>query len=92
MARNHIPWAIITACSVASALLLIIIRYVYAAENKRREASTDKDSYDEYYITELQADGTTIDKKVDRVNCCLLTCGFQTLLTTSPGIPRPDRC
>jgi hypothetical protein len=67
-ARNHIPWAIITACSVASALLLLIIRYVYDAENKRRATIADKDSYDEYYISEVQADGTTLDKKVDRVN------------------------
>ncbi|KAJ7685465.1 major facilitator superfamily domain-containing protein [Mycena polygramma] len=64
--RNHIPWAIITACSVASALLLIIIRYVYASENKRRETAADKDNYDDYYITEFQDDGTTIERKVDR--------------------------
>ncbi|KAJ7905839.1 major facilitator superfamily domain-containing protein [Mycena olivaceomarginata] len=64
--RNHIPWAIITACSVGSALLLLIIRYTYAAENKRRETSPDKDNYDEYYIQEVQADGTTLEKKVDR--------------------------
>jgi hypothetical protein len=66
-ARNHIPWAIITACTVGSALLLVAIRFVYAAENKRRETdNAAKDSYDEYYIQEVQPDGTLIDKKVDR--------------------------
>ncbi|KAJ6624530.1 major facilitator superfamily domain-containing protein [Mycena sp. CBHHK59/15] len=64
--RNHIPWAIITACSVASALLLLIIRFVYARENTRRENSAEKDSFDEYYIPQLQADGSTVEKKVDR--------------------------
>ncbi|KAF7363716.1 hypothetical protein MSAN_01029400 [Mycena sanguinolenta] len=64
--RNHVPWAIITACSVVSALLLLIIRYVYAAENKRRDISTEKDNYDDYYIQEVQADGTLMEKKVDR--------------------------
>lgn len=67
--RNHIPWAIITACSVASALLLVIIRFTYATENKRRESSTEKDNFDEYYISEVQVDGTTLEKKVDRVSC-----------------------
>ncbi|KAJ7085782.1 major facilitator superfamily domain-containing protein [Mycena belliarum] len=64
--RNHTPWAIITACSVASALLLVVIRFVYATENKRRNNSAEKDSFDEYYLTEIQADGTTLEKKVDR--------------------------
>ncbi|KAJ7510161.1 major facilitator superfamily domain-containing protein [Mycena galericulata] len=61
--RNHIPWAIITACSVASALLLILIRFVYSAENKRRDGSIEKDNFDEYYISEIQLDGTTVEKK-----------------------------
>ncbi|KAJ7632864.1 major facilitator superfamily domain-containing protein [Roridomyces roridus] len=65
--RNHVPWAIITACSVGSALLLVVIRFTYAAENKRRDTSSpDKDNFDEFYIAEIQADGTTVEKKVDR--------------------------
>jgi hypothetical protein len=89
-ARNHVPWAIITACSVASALLLLLIRYVYAAENKHREnqSNTEKDSFDEYYISELQADGTTLDKKVDRVNWTAITSRI-TLTTFWLGIPGP---
>ncbi|KAJ7827468.1 major facilitator superfamily domain-containing protein [Mycena olivaceomarginata] len=39
--RNHIPWAIITACSTRTTMT-------------------------EYYIQEVQADGTTLEKKVDR--------------------------
>ncbi|KAJ7047120.1 major facilitator superfamily domain-containing protein [Mycena alexandri] len=64
--RNHIPWAIITACSVVCALLLIIIRYVYAAENKRRDANAETGNFDEYYMAEVQPDGTIVEKKVDR--------------------------
>ncbi|KAJ7286130.1 major facilitator superfamily domain-containing protein [Mycena rebaudengoi] len=64
--RNHLPWGIITGCSVICVILLLVIRFVYAAENKRRENSAEKDVFDEYYIPQIQADGTTIEKKVDR--------------------------
>jgi len=64
--RNHIPWAIITACSVVAAVLLIIIRFTLAGENKRRDADHKDDSFDDVYLTQVQDDGTAVEKKVDR--------------------------
>nr|GAT51055.1 predicted protein [Mycena chlorophos] len=64
--RNHVPWGIITGCTVVSAILLLVIRYVYAAENKRRAVAKESGNFDEYYISEVQPDGTIIEKKIDR--------------------------
>ncbi|KAJ7219571.1 major facilitator superfamily domain-containing protein [Mycena pura] len=64
--RNHVPWAIMTVCSVVSALLLVALRFVYAAENKRRQTATEKDGYDEFYIKTIQADGTMVEKRIGR--------------------------
>ncbi|KAF7322485.1 hypothetical protein HMN09_00026900 [Mycena chlorophos] len=66
--RNHVPWGIITGCTVVSAILLLVIRYVYAAENKRRAVAKESGNFDEYYISEVQPDGTIIEKKIDRAH------------------------
>ncbi|KAF9469334.1 major facilitator superfamily domain-containing protein [Collybia nuda] len=64
--RNHVPWAIITACSFVSALTLLTLRFMLAMENKKRDAEKRDDKYDDVYISQAQADGTTIERKVDR--------------------------
>lgn len=55
-----------------SALLLIILRFVLAAENKRRDRAQHDDTYDDVYLTHVKEDGTTEEKRVDRV-CLSLT-------------------
>lgn len=69
--RNQIPFAIITACSVASALTLFVIRQYLAHQNKKRDeedaARTNKEGkYEDVYITVMER-GKAVEKKVDRV-------------------------
>ena len=69
--RNKVPFAIISACSVASAFTLLVTRQYLAYQNKKRDeeaaAVADKmDKYDEVYITVME-DGRAVEKKVDRV-------------------------
>jgi MFS transporter, ACS family, allantoate permease len=65
--RNHIPWAIITMGSVVSAILLVVIRFMLAAENKRRDAAGDVSSEHDVYIIDVDATGNKIERRVDRV-------------------------
>ncbi|KAF7440591.1 hypothetical protein PC9H_000937 [Pleurotus ostreatus] len=64
--RNHVPWAVIAACSLASAILLLILRFMLAQENKRRDAEPRDDSYDNVYINQVNAQGKVVQQKVDR--------------------------
>ena len=73
--RNKVPFAIISACSVASAFTLFITRQYLSYQNKKREeeaaAGTGKeDKYDQVYITVMEG-GQSVEKKVDRV-CFIL--------------------
>lgn len=54
--RNHIPWAVITTTNFCSALALLLLRYLLATDNARRER---QESYVQYEL-----DGTTIE--IDR--------------------------
>ncbi len=38
-----------------------------ATENKRRDVNRHDDTYDEVYVTHVNADGTTEERKVDKV-------------------------
>jgi len=67
---NHVPWAIITACFVVSAALLLVLRFMLSSENRRRDAARRDKKYDEVYVTQIK-DGATVEKKVDRVRACL---------------------
>ena len=70
--RNKVPFAIISACSVASAFTLFVTRQYLAYQNKKRDdevaagTTTEPDKYDEVYIT-IMEDGKAVEKKVDRV-------------------------
>jgi hypothetical protein len=69
--RNKVPFAIISACSVASAFTLFVTRQYLAHQNKTREeeAATGagkEDKYDQVYITVVEG-GNVVEKKVDRV-------------------------
>jgi hypothetical protein len=64
---NHIPWAIITACFVVSAALLLVLRFMLASENGRRDAERRDEKYDEVYVIR-SGDSATVGKRVDRVS------------------------
>ena len=69
--RNKVPFAIISACSAASAFTLFVTRQYLAYQNKKRDdeaaaRTTTEDKYDEVYITVME-DGKAVEKRVDRV-------------------------
>ncbi|SJL00803.1 related to permease of the major facilitator superfamily [Armillaria ostoyae] len=64
--RNHVPWTLLAACNLASGILLLILRFMLATENKRRDANRHDGTYDEAYVTHVNADGTTEERKVDK--------------------------
>lgn len=69
--RNKVPFAIISACSVASAFTLFLTRQYLAHQNKKRDdeaaaGATKEGKYDEVFITVME-DGKAVGKKVDRV-------------------------
>lgn len=48
-------------------MLLLILRFMLAQENKRRDAEPRDDSYDNVYISQPNAQGKVVQQKVDRV-------------------------
>lgn len=68
--RNHVPWAVLAACSFACMILILVLRYILSAENKRRKEEEYDDKYDNVFIVTKDADGKETEKRVDKV--CLL--------------------
>jgi ACS family allantoate permease-like MFS transporter len=66
--RNHVPFTIITACSGASAITLLVTRWYLAAQNKKREQEQPDDTYDGVYIQVTDEDGKPVEKRVDKVS------------------------
>ncbi|KAK7034005.1 hypothetical protein VNI00_012435 [Paramarasmius palmivorus] len=64
--RNHVPWTLLAVSVGVSALLLWALRAMLAMENKRRDSENRDETYDNVYITHINADGTTEEKKVDK--------------------------
>ncbi|KAF7314783.1 Membrane transporter [Mycena kentingensis (nom. inval.)] len=64
--RNRVPWAIIGVAYGGCMLLLLVIRWVLNAENKRRDAEPPSDEYDNVYIERMAADGVVEKIKVDK--------------------------
>ena len=69
--RNHVPWAILSACWFATAVLIMVTRVYLARENGKRDAEGHDATYDEVYISQEKADGTKEDVKVDKVRSSL---------------------
>lgn len=65
--RNHIPWAVLAACSFSCMILILVLRFMLAAENKRRNAEPLDVKYDNVYITLKNLDGSNSEKRVDKV-------------------------
>ncbi|KDR66872.1 hypothetical protein GALMADRAFT_232281 [Galerina marginata CBS 339.88] len=64
--RNHVPWAIISACIGSCAALILLLRFMLDRENKRRDGEQRDDSYDDVYLTQESTDGVMTEKRVDR--------------------------
>ena len=69
--RNQVPFAVISACTAASALTLFVTRQYLAYQDKKRDEEAaagtgQEDKYDEVYITVME-DGKAVERKVDRV-------------------------
>ena len=47
-------------------LLILLLRFMLAAENRRRDAEKTEDSHDAVYIAQELPDGSKSEKKVDR--------------------------
>lgn len=46
-----------------------MLRVLLVAENKRRDAEQHDDKYDDVYMNHVLPDGSTVEKRVDRVRC-----------------------
>ncbi|KAI0087486.1 MFS general substrate transporter [Irpex rosettiformis] len=64
--RNHVPWLIIGICYVASASLMLIIRFLLARENKRRDAEPKDDTYDNVFLQIITEDGKSIERRISK--------------------------
>jgi ACS family allantoate permease-like MFS transporter len=60
--RNHVPWGVITATNFSSAVALLVLRYLYLRENKRRDRETRDDTYDAVYIKTESGENRKVDK------------------------------
>lgn len=69
--RNHIPWIVIGVAYVVCPATLLLIRYLLAAENKRRDSEPQDDTYDNVYIEVTTSDGKRIQRKLDKVRIFL---------------------
>ncbi|KZS99370.1 uncharacterized protein LAESUDRAFT_668066 [Laetiporus sulphureus 93-53] len=68
-----VPWAVIGICYVCCMFILLIIRFLLAWENRRRDMEERDTTYDDGYIEVLLPDGTHVEKKVEKV-CHVLYC------------------
>ena len=65
--RNHVPWTIIGICYVVCPALMLLIRWLLARENRKRDAEPVDDTYDDVYVEVVGADGKRVEKKVSKV-------------------------
>ncbi|KAH8106893.1 MFS general substrate transporter [Cristinia sonorae] len=64
--RNHIPWAILSACWATVALLILVLRFYLASDNKKRESEPHDSTYDNVYVNEKTEQGEEKALKVDK--------------------------
>ncbi|KAG1826874.1 MFS general substrate transporter [Suillus subaureus] len=60
--RNHVPWAVITSCNFAAGIALVVLRFMLASENTKRERETPDNKHDAVYIL----DRSGAERKVDK--------------------------
>lgn len=59
--------------------LLLIIRWMLARENRRRDAETKDTAYDDAFVEIMLADGTRVERKVEKVSDIVLLEGISFL-------------
>ncbi|KAF9239499.1 MFS general substrate transporter [Melanogaster broomeanus] len=64
--RNRIPWIVIGICYLLCAILLLVIRFMLARENARRDADPAVEEYEEFFIEKVSDDGKRVQVKVDK--------------------------
>ncbi|THH04217.1 hypothetical protein EW145_g5684 [Phellinidium pouzarii] len=64
--RNLVPWVVITICYVICPMLLMLLRYILNAENKRRDKEPLDDTYDDVWVKVTDENGKLVEKKVDK--------------------------
>ncbi|KAI0068622.1 MFS general substrate transporter [Artomyces pyxidatus] len=64
--RNHIPWVVIGCCNLIGIALLLSVRVLLASRNRRRNAETRDSTYDNVYITKLDAEGKPVEVRIDK--------------------------
>ncbi|KAI0797539.1 major facilitator superfamily domain-containing protein [Abortiporus biennis] len=62
--RNHVPWAILSACWFATMVLILITRIYLARENKKRDQEGHDSTYDNVYLSDGSEKSEA--KKVDK--------------------------
>ncbi|KAJ7851188.1 MFS general substrate transporter [Mycena leptocephala] len=63
--RNHVPWTVIGICYACCMVLVLAIRFLLIAENKRRDAEPTRDGgYDDVYVERPAGDGSGRMEKV----------------------------
>ncbi|KAF7296994.1 MFS general substrate transporter [Mycena indigotica] len=70
--RNHVPWTVIGVCYGCCMLLVLGIRQLLIAENRRRDAEPPADDpYDNVYVERVGTDGKVERVKLDKVKYSL---------------------
>ncbi|KIY50844.1 MFS general substrate transporter [Fistulina hepatica ATCC 64428] len=66
--RNHVPWTVMAACTLAAGAILLLLRILLVRENARRDRLQQQvaPSLDNVYIMATEADGTVQEKKIDK--------------------------
>ncbi|KAJ7153334.1 MFS general substrate transporter [Mycena filopes] len=65
--RDHVPWIVIGICYACCMILVLVIRQLLIAENRRRDAEPARDDgYDDVYIERPTLDGAVEKVKVDK--------------------------
>lgn len=65
--RNRVPWIVNAVVFGGCAITLLVLRAYLSWENKRREAESRDDVYDDVYLTHVDEKGNSVQTKVDRV-------------------------
>ncbi|KAG1754358.1 major facilitator superfamily domain-containing protein [Suillus lakei] len=60
--RNHVPWAVIASCNFAAGIALVVLRFMLATENRKRDREIPDDKQDAVYIL----DESGAERKVDK--------------------------
>ncbi|THH28921.1 hypothetical protein EUX98_g5267 [Antrodiella citrinella] len=64
--RDHIPWAILSACWFSTAVLIMVLRFYLASQNSLRNNEPHDAKYDNVYVNEKSENGNTEALKVDK--------------------------